>query len=173
MAGTQHHHRHRTSRPITLRPDPWARAVWLLVGAVSGILVASIPAWLLMRVHHSGWANLVLCLGMVAGFLRTNRVSVRADDAGVTVRNIWSTTVLRWKRVDRIMLDRRAWLPGVYLPTLRLRGSDTELLPVLGSAVSRQGMAQVDALRRLHSGRSTPVGDWRTEPITGGPATAS
>jgi hypothetical protein len=154
---------------MSFHPDPWARAVLLGVGAVAGILVASVPAFLLMRTNESMAANIVIFAGMVLGFLRTNRVGVWADDAGLTVRNIWSTQVLRWKRVDRIMLDRRAWLPGVIVPTLRLRGGEAELLPMLGAAGSKAGL-EIDALRRLHTGTSVP--DWRSEQITSGPGVA-
>ncbi len=147
---------------LTFRPDPRARVLLALVGLIAGAAVAALPAALLAAAHLGRVALAVLAAGFVFGPLRANRVSVTADRAGLTIRHVWSTEVIRWKRVERLVADRRMWLPGLIVPTLKLRG-DRELVALLG-ACSTSPLGAIAALRNLH--RGSGGGDWRTETIT-------
>ncbi|HVX16645.1 MAG TPA: hypothetical protein VHA73_01320 [Acidimicrobiales bacterium] len=150
-----------------MRPDRTGRGVLTAFGVVVALLVSVVPAVLLIVLGQWPIGVGVIAVAVVVGVWRTAQVGVDADDAGITIRHAWSVETIRWKRVERLVEDRRAWLPGVIVPTLRLRG-DGQLVPLLG-AVCAPGGDTVERLRRLH-GRA--VVDWRTQPITASPTAA-
>ncbi len=140
------------SRALVVRPAGFVLVALLFIGLVGGLIVTAAPAVLLIRAGFAGGGGVALVVGAIFGLWRMSRVAVWADEAGITVRNVWTTDLLRWKRVDRIVSDRRLWLPGLRVPTLRLRGDDT-YLPMLG-AVAFGKSGGIEPLRDLWRGNA-------------------
>ena len=136
---------------LVLRPRKVLLAAWC--GAVATVAVFVVVA-VLLRTSDTGVffrvedqvAMVVLGLLVAGGVLLLARPRVRADAAGIEVRNVALARYLPWERVLAVSFpDGASWA--------RLDLPDDEYLPVLAvQAVDGQrAVAGIRALRALHA----------------------
>lgn len=137
-----------TSQTVTARPRKVLVAAW--VGAVVTVAFFTVIA-LVLRNSPTGVffrladqvAMVFLGLFIAGGLLLLGRPRVRADAAGIEVRNIVLTRYVPWSQVVRVAFpDGASWA--------RLDLPDDEYLPVLAIQAVDRGYA-VDAIRRLRA----------------------
>lgn len=141
----------RTASPLVARPRRLLVVSW--VGAVVVVALFAVIAVLLPTADTGvsfrtadQVALVVLGLFLAGGMLLVARPRVRADAAGVEVRNIVLTRRLAWTDVERVAFpDGASWA--------RLDLPDDEYLPVLAvQAVDGQrAVTAMRALRALHA----------------------
>ena len=136
---------------LVLRPRKTLIAAWVGAVAVLGLFVV-IAA--LLRTADTGVyfrladqvALVLIGLFIAGGLLLVARPRVRADAAGIEVRNIVSTRWLAWSDVERVAFpDGASWA--------RLDLPDDEYLPVLAlqAADRDRAVAGITRLRQLHA----------------------
>lgn len=137
-----------TSTPVTVRPRKVLVAAW--VGAVVTVAFFTVIA-LVLRNSPTGVffrladqvAMVLLGLFVAGGLLLLARPRVRADAAGIEVRNILVTRYVPWDQVLRVAFpDGASWA--------RLDLPDDEYLPVLAIQAVDRGRA-VEAIRRVRA----------------------
>jgi hypothetical protein len=141
----------RTQRPpeeVVLRPRRTLIAAWVGAVAVLGLFVAIA---VVLRTASTGvyfrladQVSMVL-LGMfiAGGLLLWARPRVRADAAGIEVRNVLVTRRLPWDAVERVAFpDGASWA--------RLDLPDDEYLPVL-AIQAVDGQRAVDGITRVRA----------------------
>lgn len=137
-----------TTPPVTVRPRKVLVAAW--VGAVVTVAFFTVIA-LVLRNSPTGVffrladqvAMVLLGLFVAGGLLLLARPRVRADAAGIEVRNILVTRYVPWDQVLRVAFpDGASWA--------RLDLPDDEYLPVLAIQAVDRGRA-VEAIRRVRA----------------------
>lgn len=136
------------TEPVVVRPRKARVAAW--VGAVVTVVAFTMIA-LLLRNSPTGVyfrladqvALVLMGLFVAAGLLLFARPRVRADAAGVEVRNIVVTRHLPWDAVQRVAFpDGASWA--------RLDLPDDEYLPVL-AIQAVDGQHAVDAITKVRA----------------------
>ncbi len=132
-------------RPRKVLISAWVGAVGVVALFVTvAVVLRAVPTGVLFRVADQV-AMVVLGLLIAGGVLLLARPRVRADDAGIEVRNILATRYLPWELVERVAFpDGASWA--------RLDLPDDEYLAVLAiQAVDGQRAVEaIQELRRLH-----------------------
>lgn len=139
------------STAVVVRPRKVLICAW--VGAVA-VLALFVAVAVVLRVQPTGVyfrladqvAMVLLGLFIAGGVLLLARPRVRADAAGIEVRNIVSTRYVPWELVVRVAFpDGASWA--------RLDLPDDEYLPVLAiQAVDRQRAVDgITRIRALHA----------------------
>ena len=137
-----------TEETVVLRPLKVSVFAW--VGAVA--LVASLTAIaLVLRTTDTGVffrvadqvALILIGLFIAGGILLMARPRIRADAAGIEVRNVLQTRYFRWDEVVRIAFpDSASWA--------RLDLPDHEYVPLM-AVQAVDGQRSVEAMRRLRA----------------------
>lgn len=141
----------RTAETVVVRPRKVLIAAW--IGAVSivvlfvGIAVVLTSSYTGVYFRFADQVALVLLgLFIAGGLLLVARPRVRADSAGIEVRNILVTRYLPWSQVRRVAFPESASWAQLDLP-------DDEYLGVLAvqAVDGERAVAAVRALRALHA----------------------
>jgi hypothetical protein len=137
-----------TEEKVVLRPLKVSVFAW--VGAVA--LVASLTAIALVLRHSDTGvffrvadqvALILIGLFIAGGILLMARPRIRADAAGIEVRNVLQTRYFRWDEVVRIAFpDSASWA--------RLDLPDHEYVPLM-AVQAVDGQRSVEAMRRLRA----------------------
>jgi Bacterial PH domain len=136
---------------VVVRPRRTLIAAW--VGAVVVVALFAVIAALLRNADTGVYfrladqvAMILLGLFIAGGVLLLARPRVRADRAGIEVRNILQTRTLPWDQVERVSFpDSASWA--------RLDLPDDEYLPVLAiqAVDGRYAVDGITRVRALHA----------------------
>jgi hypothetical protein len=143
------------AEPVVVRPRKTLIAAWIGAVVVLGLFVV---IGVLLRTADTGVyfrladqvAVVLLGLFIAGGILLLARPRVRADAAGIEVRNILMTRTLAWDQVERVSFpDSASWA--------RLDLPDDEYLPVLAiqAVDGRHAVDGITRLRALHTASRT------------------
>ena len=136
---------------VVLRPRRASITAWVGATAIAvlfvviAVLLETTPTGVYFRLADQVSIALIGLL-IAGGLLLMARPRVRADAAGIEVRNVFSTRRLPWSQVLRVSFpDGASWA--------RLELPDDEYLPVLAvQATDRErAVAGITRLRELHA----------------------
>lgn len=132
-------------RPKKIRRVAWACAVGLVaVFTVVGLLLGNTPTGVIFRTSDQ-IAMIVLGFLLAGGVLLLTRPRVKADEAGIDVRNVVTSHHFDWKDVHSVSFpDGAAWA--------RLELPEDEYISIMAvQATDREyAVKSVRALRELH-----------------------
>lgn len=136
---------------VVLRPRKVLVSAWIGAVVVLGLFVAiavllrTVPTGVIFRLADQV-AMVVLGLLIAGGVLLLARPRVRADAAGIEVRNILATRYVPWELVERVAFpDGASWA--------RLDLPDDEYMSVLAvqAVDGRRAVDGITRLRALHA----------------------
>jgi hypothetical protein len=102
----------RLTNPIIRPADGSARFVFKPLGVIAtelwiAFLSTVVPGWIALAAVPQGWRLPVFLVGVVlvpVAMHRAVRISVAADDEGLTVKNYWRTRTIPWGDIAAVTL---------------------------------------------------------------------
>jgi hypothetical protein len=152
----------RLMNPVSRPASGGIRFVFKPLGVVASLVivafvVTAVPWSIAFAASPQPWATLLFFTGIPLILLamhRAFRVSVVADDAGMTIKNYWRTYVLAWTDITEI---RGAWL-----------GVGASVAPVIAFCTTNSELVRAEATITMDKGKRVFVQELKACPELNG-----